>query len=107
MRIDGDQPDDKLLANLCAGQALSEQAQHLHFACGEFMGRASWPMRPSLLLACLSWLGLGRRCVVRLYSLGNQVLKRHHTTLLPGRSKRCFVSLGADALQRALILHLT
>src|SRR6266852_5099894 len=35
MKIDGDHADDKLLGNLSTGQALGEQAQHVHLTWGE------------------------------------------------------------------------
>ena len=42
MRIDGDQTNDELLGNLRAGQALSQQSQHLHLASGQASRRGGW-----------------------------------------------------------------
>ncbi len=45
MEIDGDDPDDEPLGDLCAGQALRQQSQHLHLASSEPSGIAGGRLR--------------------------------------------------------------
>jgi hypothetical protein len=57
MEIDGHDPDDKLLGNLRAGQALCEQAQHFHFAGGQAIGSGCcWLWWWSRCWCCWQWL---------------------------------------------------